>query len=121
MTGFRYDLDDLARLEYARLLWQNPRTRRRLLAVWEHPDHPHRERFAEYRSLVVGLLECEDPLRYVEALPAGTWSLRTLTREIPCVIGSLWNQAGEEAERNRVRRKQSGAWSFTMPTACMKA
>jgi hypothetical protein len=98
MPSLAYDLEDLARLEYSRLLWKNPRTRRRLLFVWEHPAHPHRERFEENRELVVGLLECEDPQRYVDRLPARTWSLRTLTREIPCMIWEWWDESMEGAK-----------------------
>ena len=85
-------LEDESRLQYSRILWRNPRTRRRLLYVWEHPDHPHRERFEERRVLVTGLLEHADPVRYIETL-GGTWSLRTLTREIPCVIWDLWDES----------------------------
>lgn len=91
MKALRYDLEDLARLHYARVLWNSERMRSRLLYVWEHAEHPHRERFAEYRALVVGLLECEDPQRYVDELAGGAWSLRTLTREIPCMIWTLWD------------------------------
>jgi hypothetical protein len=88
-------LDDEARLQYSRILWRNPRTRRRLLYVWEHPTHPHRERFEENRELVVGLLETSSPDSYIDALPQKKWSLRTLTREIPCVIWELWDQSAE--------------------------
>ena len=86
-------LDDAARLQYSRILWKNPRTRQRLLYVWEHPEHPHRERFEENRALVVGFLESDDPQAYVDALRPQTWSLRTLTREIPCVIWELWDDS----------------------------
>jgi hypothetical protein len=88
-------LDDEARLQYSRILWKNPRTRRRLLYVWEHPDHPHRERFEENRSLVVGLLEGENPQAYVDSLVPPKWSLRTLTREIPSVIWEFWDESKE--------------------------
>jgi len=90
-------LEDAARLQYSRILWRNPRTRRRLLYVWEHPDHPHRERFEEHRDVVVGLLEDKNPQAYVDSLPPMTWSLRTLTREIPCVIWDLWDESKEAA------------------------
>ena len=87
-------LDDEARLQYSRILWRNPRTRRRLLYVWEHPEHPHRERFEENRDLVVGLLECENPESYVDTVAGrGKWSLRTLTREIPSVIWEFWDES----------------------------
>jgi hypothetical protein len=91
----KLSLDEAARLQYSRLLWRNPRMRRRLLYVWEHPGHPHRERFEENRKTVVGLLEGEDPQAYVDSLDAGTWSLRTLTREIPAVIWEFWDESKE--------------------------
>jgi hypothetical protein len=88
------NFEDEARLQYSRILWKNPRTRKRLLHVWEHPEHPHRERFEENRELVVGFLECDDPQVYVDSVAgSGKWSLRTLTREIPCVIWSLWDES----------------------------
>ena len=85
-------LEDESRLQYSRILWKNPRTRKRLLYVWEHPDHPHRERFEENRALVVGLLEHSDPAAYVASV-GGTWSVRTLTREIPCMIWEFWDES----------------------------
>jgi hypothetical protein len=94
------NLEDEARLQYSRILWRNPRTRRRLLYVWDHPEHPHRERFHENRDVVVGLLEDSDPEAYVEGLPR-KWSLRTLTREIPCVIWDLWDESKEAAVLSR--------------------
>jgi hypothetical protein len=93
-------LEDAARLQYSRILWKNPRTRQRLLYVWEHPDHPHRERFEENRGLVVGLLECEDPQDYINCNErSAKWSLRTLTREIPCVIWEFWDDSKELAQK----------------------
>jgi hypothetical protein len=96
MPSLVYDLEDEARLHYSRVLWKNPQYRRRLLYVWEHPEHPHRERFEENRKLVEGLLECANPQVYVDAI-ANRWSLRTLTREIPCVIWSLWDESAEKS------------------------
>jgi hypothetical protein len=89
------NLEDEARLQYSRILWKNPRTRRRLLYVWEHPDHPHRERFEENRELIIGLLEGADPQAYVDSLALKKWSLRTLTREIPSVIWEFWDESKE--------------------------
>ena len=92
----KLSLEDEARLEYSRLLWKNPRSRRRLLYVWEHPEHPHRERFEENRDLVVGFLECENPQVYVDSVAGrDKWSLRTLTREIPSVIWEFWDESKE--------------------------
>lgn len=84
--------------------------RRRLLYVWEHPDHPHRERFEENRALVEGLLECENPQAYVDALEPRIWSLRTLTREIPCVIWEFWSDSAAIAgrEKEEVQRSSIG-------------
>ncbi len=48
---------DIARFEYGRLLWKKPEARRRLLAHWENPDHPHAERFDENKCLVCEILE----------------------------------------------------------------
>ena len=81
------------RLQYSRILWKNPRTRRRLLYVWEHANHPHRERFEENRELIVRFLESENPHDFVESLPEKKWSVRTMTREIPCVIWELWDES----------------------------
>jgi hypothetical protein len=86
-----YFIEDDARLEYGRLIWNNRRGRQRLLYVWEHPDHPHREIFAEQREMVVGLLECANPVEYIKGFP--DWSLRTMTRQIPAVIWSLWEES----------------------------
>jgi hypothetical protein len=97
MHDLAYGLEDDARLHYSRVLWKNPHYRRRLLYVWEHPEHPHRERFEKNRQLVEGLLECNDPQEYVNTVAgANKWSLRTLTREIPSVIWTLWDESAQE-------------------------
>lgn len=94
MSDLDYCLEDEARLHYSRVLWRNPLLRQRLLFVWEHPGHPHRERFEENRTLVVGFLECENPEAYIDTVAGNTkWSLRTLTREIPSVIWTLWDES----------------------------
>jgi hypothetical protein len=81
---------DIARFEYGRLLWKNPEARRRLLAHWESPDHPHAERFAENKDLVREILE--SPLGEAELdteLRQRDLSLRAAAREIPPVFGSI--------------------------------
>src|ERR1700748_2348685 len=94
MPHLVHGLEDDARLHYSRVLWKNPQYRRRLLFVWEHPEHPHRERFEENRSLIEGLLECSEPQQYVDTVAGpDKWSLRTLTREIPSVIWTLWDES----------------------------
>ncbi len=94
MPNLAFSLEDEARLHYSRVLWRNPLLRQRLLYVWEHPEHPHRERFEENRALIEGFLKCSDPESYANQAEGGKkWSLRTLTREIPCVIWSLWDES----------------------------
>jgi hypothetical protein len=81
---------DIARFEYGRLLWKNPEARRRLLAHWESPDHPHAERFHENKSLIREILEsplCEAELD--SELRQRNLSLRAAAREIPSVFGSI--------------------------------
>jgi hypothetical protein len=90
------NFEDEARLQYSRILWKNPRTRRRLLHVWEHP---HRERFEENRELVVGFLEGAGPQVYVESLAPKKWSLRTLTREIRRVIWKFRDESKEASQK----------------------
>ncbi|MCS7049534.1 MAG: hypothetical protein N3A53_04275 [Verrucomicrobiae bacterium] len=73
------DYQDLARLEYGRLLWRNPEMRRRLLEHWLDPRHPYRERFVQHRAEIERVLSSSD-----EDVP------RALLREIPPVFGSFW-------------------------------
>ena len=84
--------DDLARLEYGRLLWRNPRQRVRLLQHWADPRHPYRERFLQHRVMVERLLEStqSDDVLDRQLRTEGT-SLRVLVREIPPVFGSFWH------------------------------
>ena len=82
--------EDLARLEYGRLLWRNPGIRARLLRHWTSPSHPHCERFAEHRVLVELVLATEtDDVSLDGALRARGQSLRTIAREIPAVFGDF--------------------------------
>jgi len=82
--------EDLARLEYGRILWANPASRGRLIRHWTSPSHPHHERFAEHRALVEEVLSPnldDDSLN--KALQARGHSLRTVVREIPPVFGDF--------------------------------
>jgi hypothetical protein len=83
--------DDLARLEYGRLLWRNPILRQRLLDHWSDSRHPYRERFLQHRELVDLILQTSESDESVEARLAtrGT-TLRAMVREIPPVFGSFW-------------------------------
>ena len=81
---------DIARFEYGRLLWKNPEARRRLLAHWESPDHPHAGRFAEKKPLVREILESQLSEAELDAsLRQRDLSLRAAAREIPPVFGSI--------------------------------
>ena len=90
------ELEEAARLQYSRILWRNPQTRARLLYVWEHAQHPDHERFNEHRTLGERFLECADPSEYVQAVACDEWSLQTLTREIPVMIWTLWDESKEK-------------------------
>ena len=81
---------DIARLEYGRLLWKSASARTRLLAHWLNPDHPYVERFQSKRSLVERILESslsDDQLD--RQLKSEGHSLRAAVREIPPVFGSI--------------------------------
>jgi len=81
---------DLARLEYGRILWANPAFRGRLIRHWTSPSHPHHERFSEHRALVEMVLAPGKDDATLEAdLRARGHSLRTAVREIPPVIGDF--------------------------------
>jgi hypothetical protein len=84
--------DDLARLEYGRMLWRNPRNQKALLAHWLDPRHPYRERFCERRPLIERVLAADpaaDDALESELRQCGH-SLRTLMREIPPVFGQFF-------------------------------
>jgi hypothetical protein len=80
---------DIARLEYGRLLW-NSASRSRLLAHWLNPEHPYAERFRGKQALVERILESSLPDEQLnQQLQAEGHSLRSLMREIPPVFGSI--------------------------------
>ena len=83
--------DDIARLEYGRMMWCRPAMRARLLAHWTDPRHPYRERFIERRTLVEGVLNSneDDGALHRSLLASGT-SLRCVAREVPPVFGEFW-------------------------------
>lgn len=92
MTAFaKYpNYQDLARLEYGRLLWRAAASRARLLAHWDNPDHPYAERFKQRRSLIERVLNSEMTDEQLdEQLQVEGHSLRTVVREIPPVFGSI--------------------------------
>jgi hypothetical protein len=80
---------DIARLEYGRLLWKSA-AKSRLLAHWTNPGHPYAERFRSKRYLVERILESSLPNDQLDKqLQAEGYSLRSLMREIPPVFGSI--------------------------------
>ena len=85
--------DDLARLEYGRLLWRDGEMRQRLLNHWTDRRHPYHNRFLQHRELVEFVLQAKESDDSLEAKLAirGT-SLRALAREIPPVFGSFWSR-----------------------------
>ncbi len=81
---------DLARLEYGRILWANAAARARLLRHWTSPEHPHHARFVAHRALVESVLDPEtDDIELDRSLRARGHSLRAAAREIPPVFGSI--------------------------------
>lgn len=90
ILGKYANYQDLARLEYGRILWAHPASRERLLRHWTSPTHPHHERFAEHRSLVEQVLAPgKDDVALDADLRAQGHSLRTAVREIPPVFGDF--------------------------------
>ena len=84
---------DEARLEYGRLFWRNPEQRARLLAHWQDPRHPYRDRFVEKWKPVVDRVlssSAKDDDALDIALQSEGLSLRVVTKEIPPVFGSFW-------------------------------
>jgi hypothetical protein len=87
--------DDLARLEYGRILWRNPRDQQQLINHWTDLRHSYRERFLQNRALVERLLNSrpeDDSILENELIRQDT-SLRAAMREIPPVFGSFWQCA----------------------------
>jgi len=89
--------DELAKLEYGRILWKKAIYRERLVRHWTDERHPHADRFARYRKIVERVLEAppeNDPQLDLELREQG-WSLRTAMREIPSVFGQFWADSGK--------------------------
>ena len=86
--------DDIARLEYGRMMWRRPAMRARLLAHWLDPRHPYRERFIQRRPVIEGLLYTSEntPALQQRLLAEGT-SLRCVAREIPPVFGDFFGES----------------------------
>jgi hypothetical protein len=81
---------DMARLEYGRLLWKSSSSRSRLLDHWVNSDHPYADRFRSRRSLIERVLESTiSDEQLDEQLRTEGHSLRTVMREIPPVFGSI--------------------------------
>lgn len=82
---------DIARFEYGRRMWQRPRMKARLIAHWTDPRHPYHERFAAHREVIESVLEsAQAPAVLDRELRVRGFSLRTVSREIPPVLGALF-------------------------------
>ncbi len=93
-------LQDLARLQYGRLLWKTTARRARLLRHWTDERHPYRDRFLETWRPVVEEVLAADPAHDLELdarLKSRGLSLRVAVREIPPVIGSFFADSREAA------------------------
>jgi len=86
--------DDIARLEYGRMMWRRPAMRARLLAHWSDPRHPYCERFIERRTLMESVLDSDegDTTLQRRLIASGT-SLRCVAREVPPVFGAFWPES----------------------------
>ena len=83
--------DDIARLDYGRLLWKSPQFRSRLLNHWTDARHPYRERFLQRQSLIEEVLSTEESSEMLDQrLRERGTSLRCVAREIPPVFGSFF-------------------------------
>ncbi|MBI2193310.1 MAG: hypothetical protein HYU36_15145 [Planctomycetes bacterium] len=104
MSNRFVNYDDLARLEYGRMLWRNVRVRAMLIEHWSDPRHPYRERFLANRRLIEHVLEYrgEEAILEHELRGLGT-SLRAMMREIPPVFGSFWPGCAQAHEGQGAR------------------
>ena len=83
--------DDIARLEYGRMLWRLPEMRARFLRHWTDEPHPYRDRFLEQRKLIEEVLNSTELAGELDRrLRARGTSLRCLAREIPPIFGSFF-------------------------------
>ena len=80
---------DLARLEYGRLLWKNGKARARLIKHWTAAENPYSDRFADKKQLIERVLSSDDDLQLDRQLRKEGHSLRSVVREIPPVFGSI--------------------------------
>lgn len=81
---------DLARLEYGRLLWKNGKARARLIKHWTSAENPYCDRFAENKQLIERVLSSDDDdLQLDRQLREEGHSLRSVVRDIPPVFGSI--------------------------------
>ena len=89
--------DDVARFEYGRRLWRDPKFRARLLGHWLDNRHPYVHRFQENRSLLEEVLTSTKSLEDLDLdLRLRQTSLRCIAREIPPVFGSFWADSNRE-------------------------
>lgn len=84
--------DDIAKLEYGRILWKSHRGRRALLSHWTNSEHPQSERFLQSRQLIEEILDSKVSDAELDAsLRARSSSLRAAVREIPSIFGGFFS------------------------------
>lgn len=82
--------DDMAKLEYGRILWKSRTEKTRPLSHWMNPLHPHAQRCVENRAVIEEILESNLTDEALDlSLRDRDSSLRAASREIPSVFGSL--------------------------------
>jgi hypothetical protein len=86
--------DDISRLVYGRRFWRDSLMRKRLLSHWQDERHPYRERFRVYRPLIEEALQSTLSDKELDlSFRQRNTSLRCVTREIPPVFGSFWDDS----------------------------
>lgn len=106
MSKFLMSEQEVAKVQYTRLLWKNLRAREVLVEHWLSPDHPYRERFVKHRKLIERLLdangEAEEQLD--EEFRADGSCFNQVAKEVP----STYHEAGTKLVEAVLGRSVSG-------------
>ena len=83
--------EDATRLHCSRVFWRSLKSRDMMLAHWNHPEHPSRDRWKNYSAVIEEVLSfVGDDSELDKSLRERKLSLRVVIREIPPIIGSIW-------------------------------